>query len=141
REKELHSSCVTTFTAAERQRTPREAFAGQGMKASVEYNGVPIAFDYAPFTTWDFPYLILLDHSDSEAPRPLYALSPKDGHFLEHYKMAKYGDAEVYTVVHGFDLPHLDVFRANILDDELAPGYVAYGDEYQVSLEYARGRG
>src|SRR5258706_12925476 len=89
REGETHSSGITTFTAAERERSAREAFAGQRMRASAEYNGVSIASAYAPFRTWDFPYLILLDHSDSEAPRPLYALSPKDGHFLEHYKAIK----------------------------------------------------
>src|SRR5439155_26470811 len=100
----------------------------------------PIALSYSLYKNWDFPFLTVLDNSDPEAPRPLYAVSPKDGQFLEYYKMVKLGDAQVYSVVRGFDLPHLDVFRAGILDDELGPGYVAYGDEYQVSLEYVRGR-
>lgn len=138
---ERHSSGITTFTAAELRRQPRHIYSGQKMSASAEYNGLPIAVSYPRFKHWDFPYLVLMDYSDSDAPRPLYAISPKDGHFLEHYKTLKLGDAQVYTVVRGFDLPHLDVFRAGILDDELGPGYVAYGDDYQVSLEYDRGRG
>src|SRR5258706_1287884 len=83
RKRQSHSSRITTLTAAEHGRTLRQIYAGQRMKATAEYNGLPIAVSYPRFKNWDFPFLVLLDASDPEAPRPLYAVSPKDGHFLE----------------------------------------------------------
>ena len=83
----------------------------------------------------------MVDNSDADSSRPLYALSPLDGHFLAHFRLVNLGDAQVYTVAQGFDLPRLEVFSARALPDEVAPGFIAYGSEYSVSVKYARGQG
>src|SRR5439155_324411 len=71
----------------------------------------------------------------------LLSLSPTDGRLLESYKTLKLGDAQVYTVARGFDLPRLEVFSARVLGDEVAPGFIAYGSDYGVTTSYAKARG
>jgi hypothetical protein len=43
-----------------------------------------------------FPQIVFMDSSDTDAPVPLYTLS-RHGAFVEHYKMPKWGDAQVYN--------------------------------------------
>ena len=137
---EPHSSRLTTWTKARQDRSWRDVVAGQKLAATVEWNGLPVAAAYArtPYST--DPTVVIVDNSDPDSPRPLYALSHQDGHFLEHYKMLKWGDARIYTVVSGFEVPRLETYRAGVLDDEIAPGVLAYGDEYQVTVEFVKGR-
>ena len=89
----------------------------------------------------EYPEIIAVDNSDNDASRPLYALSPQEGHLLEYYKLRKMGDAQVFTVVQGFDLPRMEVFSARVLGDEVAPGFIAYGSDYGIRTKYAKGRG
>jgi hypothetical protein len=48
--------------------------------------------------------------------------------------MPKWGDAQVYTIVNGFQIPKYEVSSSRILADEASPGFVAYGYDYSVRL-------
>ncbi len=140
-EEHLHSNRLKTSALATRGLTEREILAGRGLNLVSEFNGLPIAITRPTAAHSEYPHAIVVDNSDVDSSRPLYALSPRDGHFLQHYKMLKLGDAQVYTVVQGFEVPRVEVFNAGALSDEIAPEFMAYGSDYAVTIQYARGRG
>ena len=88
-----------------------------------------------------YPVLLVRDSSDPDSPRPLYSLAAEDGKFVEYYQTLGAGDVQVYTVVNGFDTPKVEVYRAGVLDDEIAPGIMAFGHRYYVTLPLAKGSG
>ena len=113
-----------------------------GTDAVIELNELPIAVTRAVERSSGYRNLVLVDSSKAEAPRPLYAISPNNGRFVEHYRtLRSQGDAYVYTVVQGFALPKLEVFSAGVLDDEITPSRIQYGYDYHVTVRYAKGSG
>lgn len=135
-----HPSGLTALTRSKADRTDVEWLGGLEQEASVELHGLPVALVRPRSQLPVFPTVTILDSSDPDAPRPLYALSLREGRFLEHYRMPESRRAQVYTVVNGFDVPRYDLFDASFLDDEVSPGATAYGYDYAVSLDTARGR-
>ena len=140
-EERRHFNRIRAFALAPRGRTGREILGGQRLTSISEFNGLPIVITRPTAAHSEYPHTIVVDNSDVDSSRPLYALSPHDGHFLQHYKMQKLGDAQVFTVVQGFEVPRVEVFSARALEDEIAPEFMAYGSDYSVTIEYARGRG
>ena len=136
-----HSSGLESRTWTKERRSAREIRTDRGWRSVVKFNGLSVATvnprDHAPF----YPVATILDYSDPDSPRPLYALAPDDGKFLEHYQTFRWGDAQVYTVASGFETPKLEVFRAGILDDEISPGLLAFGYGYYVSVPLAKASG
>jgi hypothetical protein len=137
----LHSSGLSALTKRKQKRSAAEVLGGLEQEGTLELNGLPIAGVRPRSQIPVFPMVVLMDNSDADAPRPLYALSLREGSFLEHYKMPKWGDAQVYTIVNGFDVPKYNVFSAHILDDEVMPSFTAYGYDYAVTLETAKASG
>jgi hypothetical protein len=115
---------------------PRES-----RKVLVLHQGSIVATIDPRFEPPFFPILRFADHTDPDRPRPLYALAADDGRFLEYYRTVHSGDAHVYTVAGGFTTPKLEVFRAALLDDELAPGLLAFGRDYDITLDLSKGAG
>ncbi|MBI3416899.1 MAG: hypothetical protein HY043_16535, partial [Verrucomicrobia bacterium] len=138
---ENHSSGLKTFTKTRKQRTEAEALADLFQNSVTELNGRAVALGHTRSRSALFPVTVVMDNSDPDSPDALYAMVGTDGRFLEFYKTIKRGDAQVYSVVSGFEIPRVDVTRAAILDDEITPGYVAYGNNYLVRGELAKGRG
>lgn len=136
-----YSSGLTTFTRQKLQRTQPEAATGKGWFAVAKLDGLPVAAAQ-PRDRWPpDAALTLLDCSDADAPRPLYALQTETGDFLEYYQATQRGGARVYSVVSGFETPKLEIFRAGVLDDEVAPGLLAYGRDVHVTLPLAKAGG
>ncbi|MGK0185669.1 MAG: hypothetical protein ACI9R3_001447 [Verrucomicrobiales bacterium] len=79
-----------------------------------------------------YAVVMFLGSHQEDGPEPLYSIGGEDGGFIEYYKTRRKGDTEIYTVTNGFTAPTLKVFRAAVLDDEISPGILAYGNEYQV---------
>ena len=140
-EEHHHFNRLKTSALTPRQLSVREILAGQGWNAVSEFNGLPIVITRPTAAHSEYPHAIVVDNSDVDSSRPLYALSPRDGNFLQHYKTLKSGDAQVYTVVKGFEVPRVEVFKASALSDEIAPEFMAYGSDFGVTIQYARGRG
>jgi hypothetical protein len=140
-EEHHHFNRLKTSALAPRGLNEREILAGQGLNSVSEFHGLPIVITRPTAAHSEYPHSIVVDNSDVDSSRPLYALSPRDGHFLQHYKTLKLGDAQVYTVVQGFEVPRVEVFNARALSDEIAPEFMAYGSDYAVTIQYARGRG
>ena len=138
---EQHSSRLKTLITTDQKRTKAEMKAGLRQSSMTEWNGLPVLVTHGRTARLNFPHLILLENSDNGSPQPLYALSLEDGHLLEHYRTLKMGDSHVCTIVQGFALPQQEIFRAGILEDEVAPGFVIYGSDYPTTIRYARGRG
>ncbi len=136
-----HSSGFKTLITRQEKLTPRELKAGLKQSSITAWNGLPIVSTHSRSTFLEFPHLVVLDNSDTGSPQPLYALSLDDGHLLEHYKTQQGGDSHLCTVVQGFGLPRREVFRSALLEDELAPGIIAYGTDYSISMGFAKGRG
>ncbi|MSU64057.1 MAG: hypothetical protein EXS31_16970 [Pedosphaera sp.] len=122
----------------EREGTASDALAGLNENFIAKFNGLPIAHGHVQTQGRPYPVVVFADSSDADAPTPLYAVSRRDGHFLEHYAMPSWGDAQVYTVINGFKIPRYDVFNARNLADENSPGFAAYGYDYSVRLQVAR---
>jgi hypothetical protein len=136
-----HSSELATFTREKLGRTRTETATGKGWHAVARLDGFPVA-TAQPRDRWPpDAALTLLDYSDADAPRPLYALQTETGDFLEYYHSTQWGDAQVYSVVSGFETPKLEIFRAGVLDDEIAPGLLAYGRDVHVTLPLAKASG
>jgi len=115
---------------------------GQRSSTALLLNDLEIARSLPPTRPSPHPTLLVIDRSDGESPRPLYALSSRDGHFLKHYrKVQTAGVIQLYTVVNGFDTPLMEVFRRDRLSDEFSPGFLAYGYDYHASVRLQRGSG
>jgi len=132
----------TQFAWSDTLPKPGKPYAGYGLNAVVESGGSPVAVTREPVRGSEYRNLIVVDYANADAPRPLYAVSPDTGRFVEHYKLLKDGGASyVFTVAQGFALPKLEVFDAKILDDEIAASRVHYGYDYRVTVRYAKGSG
>ncbi|MFM1944295.1 MAG: hypothetical protein RI897_3277 [Verrucomicrobiota bacterium] len=115
---------------------------GQKSSATILLNQQELARTLPPTHPSPYPTLLFIDSSDGESPRPLYALSSRDGHFLKHYLKEEHEDAiQLYTVVSGFDTPLMEVFQRNSLSDEFSPGFIAYGYDYHASVVLQRDSG
>jgi hypothetical protein len=136
-----HSSGFETYVRTREDRSARELRLDQGWEAVVRLDDLTVATVRPRERKPVFPVAVLVDSSDPDAPRPLYALAPDDGGFIEYYKTVNLGDTQVYTVASGFDTPRLEVFRAGVLEDEVAPGTVAYGFDYNVTIPQVKSRG
>jgi hypothetical protein len=112
-----------------------------GRKVLVRHQGILVATIDPSFERPFFPILRFTDHTDPDRPRPLYALAADDGRFLEYYRTVHSGDARVYTVAGGFTSPKVEIFRAGFLDDQLAPGLLAFGRDYDITLDLSKGAG
>ena len=112
-----------------------------GWGAVLEYEGVVVGALNPRQERPHYPVLVVTDNSDPDSPRPLYALAAEDGRFLEYYNTLGAGDAQVYTAANGFNTPKMEVYRGGILDDELTPGVLAFGQGYQVILPLAKASG
>ncbi|HMJ66688.1 MAG TPA: hypothetical protein VK615_15190, partial [Candidatus Binatia bacterium] len=132
-----HSSGLTTFISAERRRTEGEIYGAQRLSAVTTFNDLPVVSTH---TAQGKAHVFVLDHS-APSPHPLYAMWPREGRFLEHYRTAQRNGAEVYTVAQGFELPRTEIFDSGSLPDEISPSTVAYGRNYEVIFHPARGRG
>jgi hypothetical protein len=115
------SSRLEVFTQTKKVRTTKEIRAGLGENSVVEFNGLPVAVVHDRSRDFSYPHVVVLDHADPDFQRPLYAMTAKAGRFLQYYQMRKPGDAQVFTVTHGFEVPKLDVYRASVLEDEITP--------------------
>lgn len=119
-----------------------QAYQGHHLNSVLEVNGLPLAITHRPVRYAGFPNVVFVDQSVPELARPLYAISPETGRFVEHYRVVRSGpDTYVYTVIHGFGLPKVEVFGNERLEDEITPNLVAYGRDYHVRVRYTRGRG
>ncbi|MBI2947568.1 MAG: hypothetical protein HYY23_07970 [Verrucomicrobia bacterium] len=133
---------LTQFAWDDDPARPRKPHAGYGLNAVVEAGGLRLAVTREPVRGLAYRNLVVVDYANTDAPRPLYAVSPDTGRFVEHYKLLNDGGASyVFTVVQGFALPKLEVFDAKILEDEIAPSRVHYGYDYRVTVRYAKGTG
>jgi hypothetical protein len=132
-----HSSGLTTYIAAEKGRSPGEINAGQRMSSVTTFNDLPVL---AAYSVRGKTHVHVLDHTP-ESPRPLYAIWPREGRFLEHYKVARRRGSEVYSIVQSFELPRVEIFDPRALGDEVFASTIAYGRNYEVSYHPARGRG
>ncbi|HEY0456095.1 MAG TPA: hypothetical protein VGE41_06940, partial [Verrucomicrobiae bacterium] len=137
---EVHSSGLKTIFVTEKNRTVEDVQNGRGILSAVDWNGMPVATAEARSRHSAYPPLILKDHSDGDLAQLLYAISPEDGHFLEHYKNVRLGDAQIYTVVHGFDLPRMEIYQGRFLDDEAAPSLLYFGKDYRLNIEIIKAR-
>lgn len=139
---QLHTSGLRVFATRQLNDSTTRRFNDSTILSAVaEFNGSTVAFTRGRAAHAEYPRIVITDPSDPDHLRPLYAVSLEAGHFLEHYKVVKRGDAQVYTIVSGFELPRFEVFSAKRLADEITPGYIAYGQDYSVAIRYARGRG
>ncbi|MEW6158051.1 MAG: hypothetical protein AB1813_11500 [Verrucomicrobiota bacterium] len=137
-ESELHSSGLTAHS----RKPARPAAGNQNERTTLlKWAGLPVAMLSPRQDTNTYSSLAVLDYSDRDSPRPLYALAPETGNFLEYFKSVRWGDAQVYTVASGFQTPKLELFRAEILDDEISPGILAYGFDYKVTIPLAKASG
>ena len=125
---------------AEKNRSELEILNGRRIISTVDWNGVPVATAQTRSRHSGFPPIILKDHSAGDAARMLYAFSPEDGHLIEHYKNIRVGDAQVYTVAQGFDLPRMEIYRGRYLEDEAAPSLISFGKDYGLTISVVRGR-
>jgi hypothetical protein len=132
-----HSSGLTTYIAAEQGRTIGEIHGAQRMSAVTMFNDLPVA---ATYTVRGKAHVFLIDHT-AESPRPMYAIWPREGRFLEHYQTVRRAGSELYAIVQGFELPRVEIFNPQAIGDEVFPGTVAYGRNYEVIFHPARGRG
>jgi hypothetical protein len=132
-----HSSGLTTYIAAEKDRTLGEVNAGQRMASVTTYNDLPVL---AAYSVRGKTHVYVVDYSP-DSPRPLYAIWPREGRFLEYYKLARRSGSEVYAIVQSFELPRVEIFDPRALADEVFPSTIAYGRNYEVSYHPARGRG
>lgn len=132
-----HSSGLTTYITAEAGRTEGEIHGAERLIATTTFNDLPVL---ATYSVRGKANMIVVDHT-ADPPRPLYAIWPREGRFLEHYKVARGQGAEVYSVVRGFELPRAEVFDPRSLPDEIFPSTMAYGRDYEVKFHPARGRG
>jgi hypothetical protein len=139
--REFHSSGLETLTMTQPSLGRGIPWSRASRKVLVRHQGILIATIDPSFERPFFPVLRFADHTDPDRPRPLYALAADDGRFLEYYRTVHSGDARVYTVAGGFTSPKLEVFRAALLDDELAPGLLAFGRDYDITLDLSRGAG
>jgi hypothetical protein len=87
-----------------------------------------------------YPTLVLFD-SSGDLQRPLYRLAAEDGRFMSFYEHVNTGDTHVYTLESGFATPSRETYRAGVLDDELSPGVLAFGRNYDVVIPLAKGNG
>jgi hypothetical protein len=141
RTQQAHSSGLRTLVIAEKGREEREAYAGQRMTAAIDWRGRPVAAAYPHNPVAGFPLLVWLDAAEPGAPRPLYGLSPKDGHWVEQYRLLKLGDVEVCVEGQGFAVPRREFFRAQSLHDETDPSSTTYGEEYPFTIRSQVGAG
>jgi len=136
-----HASGLATFTGWMDPLDTEEIRTGRGWNSQIQFNGRTVGLvnprDQAPY----YPVAVLVDSAEADSPQPLYKLAADDGKFLEYYQTDRAGDAQVYTVVRGFDTPKLEVFHAGILDDEISPGYLAFGYGYYVAIPLAKASG
>ncbi|MCI0747799.1 MAG: hypothetical protein L0Y58_20520 [Verrucomicrobia subdivision 3 bacterium] len=132
-----HSSGLTTFIAAEQDRLEGEIHGAERMTSVTEFNDVPVMVTH---TVRGKSHVFFVDHT-AESLRPLYAIWPREGRFLEHYKTARRNHAEVYAIVQGFELPRAEVFDPRRLADEIYPSLVAYGRDYEVTFRPGKARG
>ncbi|MDB6030458.1 MAG: hypothetical protein JWM16_796, partial [Verrucomicrobiales bacterium] len=135
---EKHTSGLRTVQVGELQGSEQDQEKGRGSFSAVDWHGVPVAAAQAKSLNGAFAPIILKDFSDGESARMLYAISPNEGHFLEHYKTVRLGDAQIYTVVQGFDLPKMEVYRGSYLEDESAPSILSFGRNYALTLDAIR---
>ena len=140
-EGQAHSSGLETFTRTKPRRTEDEIRTQRGRDSLLRYNGITIGGVKSHTQPPYYPIVYLTDRADPDSPRPLYSLAAEDGRFLEYYQTAKAGDSHVFTAASGFETPKLEVFRARVLDDELAPGILAYGRDYYLTVPLSKGHG
>jgi hypothetical protein len=131
-----HSTGLKTFITAEQGRSEGEIHGAQRLSAVSVFNDLPVLSTY---TVRGKAHVFVVDHS-SRSPQPLYAMWPREGRFLEHYKTAQRDGAEVYAIAQGFELSRVEIFDPRALGDEVFPGTIAYGRDYQVIFHPARGR-
>jgi hypothetical protein len=112
-----------------------------GWSSILEYDGRILGSIHPRPEPPYYPVLMLTDNSDPEASHPLYALAAEDGRFLEYYQTRTAGDAQVYTVVNGFETPKVEMYRAGILDDEVTAGILGFGQGYYIKLPLAKAGG
>jgi len=110
-------------------------------RALLEWNGLPFGKTRARSRHSGFGELVIMDNSELDSPRPLYALTLREGYFLERYLTRKWGEARVYTIVSGFETPKFERYRPDRLSDETSPGGLAYGYDYPVQIRLAKGNG
>ena len=130
-----HSSSSVTFERRSQTSTQEVTHADGKWKAICKFGSSTFAI-VEPQDRYGtrFPVITLLDTSEADAPRPLYALAAATGDFLEFYKTLRWGDVRIYTLVSGSATPEVRIFRAGVLDDELSPGVIAYGHDFGMSL-------
>jgi len=138
---QTHSANLELFQRRKAHLSSREKRTGQGWNSIVAYEGLAVG-SLAPLAQGPYyPVLSLTDNSDPDSLQPLYALAAEDGRFLEYYRTVRAGNSRVYTIVHGFDTPKMEVFRAGVLDDEISAGILAFGHGYYVTLPMAKASG
>ena len=136
-----HSSGLRTLGAGQIESAGSSALPEAYAQWLVELNGLTVAEGRSsPRNPW-FPDLILIDATATESSRPLYALSLVDGHYLEGFDAFSFRDHYVYGRATGFQVPRLEIFRPEVLDDQLRPGSLIYGRETPVAISMTHGKG
>ena len=134
-----HDSGITVVTGGAGKNV---AASNRSLNPSVlGWDGLTLGITRARTRHSGFGEMVVMDDSNRDGPRPLYAISLRDGHFLERYLVVNSGEARVYTIVSGFDTPKYEVYRPGFLGDEISPGRLAYGYDYPVEIEVAKGHG
>jgi hypothetical protein len=131
-----HASGLETFAPAESRRANPE-----GSVSPLRYNGLTVGTVSLHPQPPHYPKVHLADNADPDSPAPLYALAAEDGRFLEYYRTLDGGDRTVFSAVSGFESPKLEVFRARVLDDELSPGVLVFGQGYPLAISLSKGHG
>jgi hypothetical protein len=133
-----HSSGLKTNRRSEATAVSQQTGSGGGWNSIVRQQGFTVASLYPRSELPHYPILQLIDDSNPDVPRPLYQLAAENGQFIDYFHTALAGDTAVSTIVHGFDTPKLEVFRAGVLDDEISPGILAFGYGYYVAVPLAK---
>lgn len=136
-----NSSGLTTFTTrvVPRRGLGRPSTAGQISR--IEHRGRRVGLIHPHAWQRQAPVFTLLDDSPPDPPQPLYSIAAAHGRFVEYYRAHRAEDTHIYTVAHGFGPAKLEVYRSGVLDDETAPGALAFGGENLVSLPLDKAAG
>ena len=86
----------------------------------------------------EYPIVIFEDHSDADSPQALYALVAENGEFIERYVSQDKTHSLVHTVAPGFRPAKLELFRQDLVEDELSPSLVGFGEGYRINLPLSR---